>query len=61
MTIWFKACPRCSGNIKIAADMYGRYRQCLQCGFMEDLPEGRPSLVEGLTEAKQRKRTARAA
>ena len=33
-----KACPRCEGDLHINRDMYGPYRQCLQCGYMGDLP-----------------------
>ena len=33
-----KACPRCEGDLHTNRDMYGSYRQCLQCGYMQDLP-----------------------
>jgi hypothetical protein len=35
-----KQCPKCRGNIYISADYYGRYEQCLQCGFISDLDSG---------------------
>ena len=36
----FKACPRCTGDLKLTRDMYGDYRECLQCGYTKDiLPE----------------------
>ena len=34
----FKACERCHGDVQRARDMYGEYLQCLQCGFMKDIP-----------------------
>ena len=34
-----KACPRCEGDLHINRDMYGPYRQCLQCGYMRDIPQ----------------------
>ncbi len=32
-----KQCPKCKGNIYVSADYYGRYEQCLQCGYTCDL------------------------
>ena len=32
-----KGCPRCRGDLRINRDMYGEYKQCVQCGFMEDM------------------------
>ena len=42
--IYFKACPKCRGDMHIANDMYGRYLECLQCGFEKDVPQGNGSL-----------------
>ena len=35
--IEFKACFRCKGDVKTNQDIYGPYRQCLQCGRMQDV------------------------
>ncbi|MBF8267805.1 MAG: hypothetical protein HW388_1313 [Dehalococcoidia bacterium] len=35
--ILLKACPRCRGDLKINRDLYGEYKECLQCGYMEDV------------------------
>ncbi len=32
-----KLCPKCRGNIYLSNDYYGRYEQCLQCGYTYDL------------------------
>jgi hypothetical protein len=32
-----KQCPKCGGNIYLSSDYYGRYEQCLQCGYTCDL------------------------
>ena len=37
--IYFKGCPRCHGDINLAEDMFGKYLNCLQCGYMRDLAE----------------------
>ena len=36
--IKFKGCPKCHGDLYLATDIYGRYFNCLQCGFTRDLP-----------------------
>ena len=38
--ILLKACPRCRGDLKTEKDIYGEYRECLQCGYMEDIEAG---------------------
>ena len=38
MTLLFKACPRCQGDMHETSDMYGRYNHCIQCGHIVDLP-----------------------
>jgi DNA-directed RNA polymerase subunit M/transcription elongation factor TFIIS len=32
-----KQCPKCGGNIYLSGDYYGRFEQCLQCGYIHDL------------------------
>jgi hypothetical protein len=32
-----KSCPRCLGDMLGNSDMYGEYKQCLQCGFLKDV------------------------
>ena len=34
-----KGCPRCAGDLHSNQDLYGNYVECLQCGYMKDLPE----------------------
>lgn len=36
--LFFKACPRCKGDMAANRDMHGSYRECLQCGYMVDTP-----------------------
>lgn len=31
---WFKCCPKCGGDLYQAADRFGRYIGCLQCGHI---------------------------
>ena len=39
--IYFKACQRCGGDMHLSGDYYGDYRQCLQCGYLEDEKDAR--------------------
>lgn len=32
-----RSCPRCKGDMHVESDMYGKYRQCWQCGFLVDV------------------------
>ena len=37
MTLKFKACPKCQGDLQIKRDIYGMFINCLQCGLQKDL------------------------
>ena len=40
MVRWkLKECSRCGGDMFIASDLYGWYKQCLQCSYRQDLKE----------------------
>ncbi len=40
--LYFKACPKCqTGTIEHTNDPWSEYVQCLNCGLMRDLPEGK--------------------
>ena len=34
---FFKACPKCHGDMYIDRDSYGPFVECLQCGLLRDL------------------------
>jgi hypothetical protein len=34
MMLYLKACPRCMGDVKYESDIYGKFLECLQCGFL---------------------------
>lgn len=43
--VGFKACTRCGGDVHLKSDMYGEYKECLQCGFVVDIPNPRSNFV----------------
>lgn len=38
--MWFKACPRCSGDLYPDEDSDGKFITCIQCGFSKDVKQG---------------------
>ena len=60
MTIFFKACPRCSGDMHINRDIYGDYKECLNCGNMQDIEntDARRALVSAAMTKKRKRKVA---
>jgi hypothetical protein len=42
---WLKGCPRCKGDLYEDTDKYGRYVNCLQCGYHCIQTQGYSSLL----------------
>jgi hypothetical protein len=34
---FFKACPKCQGDMHLNRDSYGAFVKCLQCGLLRDV------------------------
>ncbi len=47
--VYFKACPRCHGDLYPERDAYGPFRSCLQCGYILDLRPAAPTLAPAAT------------
>ncbi|MGQ9572277.1 MAG: hypothetical protein ACUVV3_03700 [Dehalococcoidia bacterium] len=59
MTVRLKGCPRCGGDMTYEVDIYGPFRQCLQCSYLEDLPaEATPVAADNHQEAPEREAVA---
>jgi Zn ribbon nucleic-acid-binding protein len=43
--LYLKSCPRCHGDLYLDRDSHGTFRQCLQCGFIQDLQAPKPVAV----------------
>jgi len=48
--IWFKGCPRCSGDLFHDRDQYGQLVTCVQCGFSKDLTQKSSEPIRFVTE-----------
>ena len=54
--LYLKACPRCKGDMHSTRDMYGSYRECLQCGHMTDIVD--PNRMLSVPVARTGKKVA---
>ena len=52
--LYFRACPRCQGDMITNRDVYGVYKVCLQCGHMVDLGKPHSRLSESAYRAKKK-------
>jgi hypothetical protein len=37
--VWLKACTKCKGDLFLDEDHYGKYKSCIQCGYIKDLSD----------------------
>lgn len=59
--LYFKSCPKCmTGTIEHNRDPFTEYLQCLNCGFMRDIPDGTDA-VTALRQVHREFREAAAA
>ncbi len=54
--LMLKSCPRCGGDMHVNRDIYGDYKECLQCGLMEDVENPRSIFAAAVAEAKKGKK-----
>lgn len=47
---FFKACPRCGGDMYLNRDMYGAYTQCVQCGCVLYIQEEKETVAVAAKE-----------
>ena len=56
--VLFKACPRCHGDVHMSSDVYGDFKECLQCGLIIDIETDRYKSTLVKAESKRRKKVA---
>ena len=49
--IFFKACPKCQGDLYLDRDVYGVFVKCVQCAMVRDTNDRKEAL--SVTPAKQ--------
>ena len=54
--LYLKACPRCEGDMHTNRDVYGTYKECLQCGYMVDVQ--RPDSLVSVPVSDRKKKVA---
>ena len=54
--MFLKACKRCGGDMHINRDIYGEYKECLQCGLMLDMVSSGDVLAASIAESKKRRK-----
>ena len=59
--LYFKACPRCKGDVHRDRDVYGEYLKCLQCGHMVDLVKIHGQLTMNAAEGREDARKVKVA
>ena len=37
--VFYRSCPKCRGDMHTRQDFYGDFKECLQCGLLQDLGE----------------------
>ena len=37
--VFYKSCLKCRGDMHIRKDVYGDFRECIQCGLLQDIYE----------------------
>lgn len=55
----YKACPRCRGDMHTNSDIYGEYKECLQCGLMEDVEQKKRYVFSAELTKRRRKKAVR--
>ena len=50
---WFKACPKCHGDLASDQDPYGRYVSCIQCGHY--LSQAEESRLEAVSQRESKR------
>ena len=51
--LYLKSCPKCRGDLYLDRDAYGAFRQCLQCGLIQDLLQAGRAQAQGAGYARQ--------
>lgn len=52
----YRACPKCRGDMHTRRDTFGDFKECIQCGLMQDLELEKKSETLVVGDGTQRKK-----
>jgi len=55
--VFYRSCPKCKGDMDTKRDLYGGFKECLQCGLLQDLVQDQRQRVGGSTNPGNKRDT----
>tara|TARA_Y100001960_G_C14647615_1_gene814196 strand:- start:940 stop:1116 length:177 start_codon:yes stop_codon:yes gene_type:complete len=56
--VYYRSCPKCRGDMHSREDVYGNFRECLQCGLIQDLKELANKMKQTVSDRSDKKGAA---
>mgnify|MGYP001377978126 FL=1 len=56
--VYYRSCPNCRGDMHSREDVYGNFRECLQCGLIQDLKELANKMKQAVSDRSDKKGAA---
>ena len=56
--VYYRSCPKCRGDMHSREDVYGNFRECLQCGLIQDLIELANKMKQTVSDRSDKKGAA---
>ena len=56
--VYYRSCPKCRGDMHSREDGYGNFRECLQCGLIQDLKELANKMKQTVSDRSDKKGAA---
>ena len=57
LMLQLKSCPKCSGDLAVDRDIYGWFRQCIQCSYIQDISEAAVKQIAARVKNRTKART----
>lgn len=58
--LYLKSCLKCRGDMYLDSDSFGSFRQCLQCGKIEDIVDASRVVPAAPIQERQKRRKSSA-
>ena len=56
--VYYRSCPKCRGDMHSREDVYGNFRECLQCGLIQYLKELANKMKQTVSDRSDKKGAA---